>query len=429
MSDYDPGKVRNFDSSYFQQPQRAGWVTHGHPSHINDEEYTAEHHLNRHHQPPRTSEAEKSSAEFAKLIQEVRKRYAEIDQALYEPPPKMIYNADVADASYAFYYKNEERLAEIEEATGLKIDPELSDRYSVVLRDGTGKAYISYRGTDPKNAQDLAEDWRIFTSKTIKNGEGMTPRLASAEAKYLMTAGKYEVAGVAGHSLGGHQSLYIAEKYGVEGSHFNPAVSYEQAFNQTARSSAKQIIYRNVDDPVSIWSAIASLTGKIPNPNRKIHHVPLTESVKDSHSLGNFTFTKAKGTKGMSPKMVAKTAIKRGGDVLMVGFAAYTLGKDITEGKSAGETTRDVFETIIPVDPYSEGVQRRNYQRYWKQKKKDDKAYKQSKKFEERMNAVQNATVPSDAPKEAKDHPERWVEGTHNGKKGGWHYGRFYVEV
>jgi len=341
----------------------------------------------------------------------------------------MIYNADVADASYAFYYKNEERLAEIEEATGLKIDPELSDRYSVVLRDGTGKAYISYRGTDPKNAQDLAEDWRIFTSKTIKNGEGMTPRLASAEAKYLMTAGKYEVAGVAGHSLGGHQSLYIAEKYGVEGSHFNPAVSYEQAFNQTARSSAKQIIYRNVDDPVSIWSAIASLTGKIPNPNRKIHHVPLTESVKDSHSLGNFTFTKAKGTKGMSPKMVAKTAIKRGGDVLMVGFAAYTLGKDITEGKSAGETTRDVFETIIPVDPYSEGVQRRNYQRYWKQKKKDDKAYKQSKKFEERMNAVQNATVPSDAPKEAKDHPERWVEGTHNGKKGGWHYGRFYVEV
>ena len=465
MGDYDPSKVQDFNYTYFQQPIGAGWISaptqrrkplpddhesaprrkplpdEPHPDHEGDEEYTAEHHLKRHHEPPQTSEAESGSVVFAKLIHEVRKRYAEIDQALYEPPPEMIYNANIADASYAFYNKNEERLAEIEEATGLKIDRSLSDEWSVVLHDGEGKAYISYRGTDPKNAQDLAEDWRIFTSKTIKKGEGMTPRLASAEAKYLMTAGKYEVAGVAGHSLGGHQSLHIAEKYGVEGFHYNPAVSYEQAFNQLARSSTKQMIYRNPDDPVSMWSAIASLksklTGKVPNPNRVVHHTPLTESVKDSHSLSNMTKAKAgkfsaTAVEEASTGAKALAVAKRGGEVLMVGFAAYTLGEDIKEGKSAGETAQDVFETIIPVEPIgtSEGEQRRNYQRYWKQKKRDDEAYKQSKGFEERMNARERVRVrvPNDAPKEAKDHPERWVDGTHNGKKGGWLRGIFYVE-
>ncbi len=405
MSDYDLDKVRHFDTNYYQQPQRAGWVSapppppaprrkpvsappapttpeefrakHGHndthPDHLDDEEYTAEHHYRRHHHPPADKVAEARAFEFGKAYYGVRKQMATIAKATYEPPPEMVYNANVADASYAFYYKDEERLAEIEEATGLKIDPELSDRYSVVLHDSEGNAYISYRGTDPKNPQDLAEDWRIFTSKTIKKGEGMTPRLASAEAKYIATASKYKVIGVSGHSLGGHQSLHIAEKYGVEGFHYNPAVSYEQAFNQSGFSKVKQMIFRNPDDPVSLWAGLASaknkLTGRVPNPNRVVHHTPITTSAKDSHGLDNFTKAKRGelsasaveegGARGIASK-AGKAVVKRGGELLAVAFAVAVAGEDIADGKSASETGQDVFETIIPVegDEYEGKVRR-----------------------------------------------------------------------
>jgi len=472
MSDYDVSKVRHFDSSYFQQPKRAGWVSapppppapapaptppeefkrrHGHndthPDHLDDKEYTAEHHYKRHHEPPQSAEAEARAYEFGKAYYDVRKQVADIAKATYEPPPKMVYNANIAEASYAFYYKNEEKMAEIEETTGLKIDPELSDRFSVVLHDNEGNAYISYRGTDPKNAQDLAEDVRIFGSRTIKNGEGMTPRLLSAEAKYLATASKYnKVAGVMGHSLGGHQSLFIAEKFGIEGFHFSPAVSYEQAFKQGGISKVKQVIVRTPDDPVSLWALIASaknkLTGKVLNPNRVVHHTPLTAKGVSSHSLSNATEAKTgkfsataveEATTGAKALKGAKATAKRGGELLSVAFAGYVMGEDIKEGKSAGETTRDVFETIIPVEGDEFEGKVRRYRMEQEQKKRDDEAYEQSKGFEERMNAkyndrVRNAPVPNDAPKEARHHPDRWVAGTHNGKKGGWLGGKFYAD-
>lgn len=189
--------------------------------------------------------------------------------------------AHLANASYQF---NDKRRPEysykkagryLPELRDFDIDHELSGKNSVVLRnDRTGEIHLSFRGTNPKNKGDLGTDAAIMTG-----AEGETKRFRDAENLFLRAKQKYTDGRftTSGHSLGAGQSLHVAEKFDIEGHHYDPAVSWKAALRNKAKG-ARQMIYRTVLDPVSVFSPLARMFG-----NRRIQHVAMSKGNKNPH--------------------------------------------------------------------------------------------------------------------------------------------------
>ena len=93
-----------------------------------------------------------------------------------------------------------------------------------------------------------------------------------------------------GHSLGGNLSLHIAEKYDIEGHHYNAAISPTQVFSKDHHNNNKtQNIYRTKIDPVSVG-------GEVIGDNKKNRNVITVGNNQTSHahSMTNFYDNKAK---------------------------------------------------------------------------------------------------------------------------------------
>lgn len=108
-----------------------------------------------------------------------------------------------------------------DELPDYSLDEGLSDYESVVLHNRQkNHTIIGYRGTLLHDKNDLIEDAKIGLGlhhiKTIH-------RQKQADLKYQRVANTYRDSdiSVAGHSLGGVQSYYVATKHGLEGHHFN----------------------------------------------------------------------------------------------------------------------------------------------------------------------------------------------------------------
>mgnify|MGYP000105397479 CR=1 FL=1 len=104
--------------------------------------------------------------------------------------------------------------------------PSLSDNnHTTFYNRKTGKAVISYRGTDLGNVKDLFTDTAIFFGV-----ERMTPRFSDAldtAKKAQKMYGKKNVE-VTGHSLGGSQALYVTSKTGIPSYAYNPGKTFQQ---------------------------------------------------------------------------------------------------------------------------------------------------------------------------------------------------------
>ncbi len=100
---------------------------------------------------------------------------------------------------------------------GYLIDRELSTPNAHVYKSSADShAVIAYRGTNPKNADDLAADAHIAA------GSRAHQRFREAEDIAQRAMKKYQKVIVTGHSLGGTQALHVNNVFGLDARVFNP---------------------------------------------------------------------------------------------------------------------------------------------------------------------------------------------------------------
>jgi hypothetical protein len=206
--------------------------------------------------------------------------------------------AHLMNSSYDTYYEGIEdahsrlntNAEHIPELKDFRVVSKLTDSNSTVLHNPkTGEVHIAYRGTDPTNVGDIGTDGAILVG-----AEELTKRLRAAERKVFQV--QYELGEVmrfltvSGHSLGGNQSLHVAEMFNLIGYHYNPAVSFRQVFQDIIgawrRNTSRQTIYRTIGDAVSLNSVFSV--------NRRVVHVRNAEGMESalgSHKTDHFHAT------------------------------------------------------------------------------------------------------------------------------------------
>jgi hypothetical protein len=213
---------------------------------------------------------------------------------------------------------------------GYRLDTTLSNQdRSVFSHDGSGRAVVSFRATNPANKYDLATDLGITVGS-----ESLTDRFREAERVTRKTIAKYggtDHVEVAGHSLGGTQSLYVNAHTGVRATAFNPGFgpaqvvgerlshltgglfgAYMPKDNATVYQTGKNDLisvmshwgYAKVDD-VSVTAPGAKDPGAIPGAlGWMVHKIEKKiQSVAQAHSLDNF---RSMGQDGTGPRTSQK---------------------------------------------------------------------------------------------------------------------------
>ena len=206
-----------------------------------------------------------------KLVKESieQHKYAHLSNASYE------YARGLKDGEYSF-----QKAAEyIPELGDFHFDRELSgENAAVLVNPKTKEVFTSYRGTNPKKLGDLGTDVAI-----VAGVERAAPRFRNAKKLQQKVHTKYGSGWrktTGGHSLGGGQSIYVAEKFGIEGFHYDPAISITQALKKSKGSLQK--IFKTTLDPVSFASPLARAFGK----KRKTILVNMRDDSKNTHGLG-----------------------------------------------------------------------------------------------------------------------------------------------
>lgn len=168
---------------------------------------------------------------------------------------------------------------------GYQIDPELSNRNRTLYHNPeTGKAVLSYRGTNLKNKADLGTD--VLLGLGLKEISSRFKNANRAAKKTIEKYGKDNVV-FTGHSLGGSQALYVNSKHGNETHAYNPFVEPKtpkaglltkglfSLFKRPVQNNAT--IYKTRTDPISIFANLSNAIVKTIKPTSK-----------DGHSLKNF---------------------------------------------------------------------------------------------------------------------------------------------
>ena len=195
-------------------------------------------------------------------------------------------------AMAAYYFENQEYVQSelfnpMIELEGYVLDRELStEEHSVFHNSSRQQTVIAYRGTS--NLSDVATDSHVAMGR-----ERHTARYKRSEAVFEKARDKYDGSmAVTGHSLGGGISIHIAEKYDVEGHHFNPAISATQVFSKDHYDNkTTQQIYHTELDPVSVGAHVISDH----QPRRKVHRIDNNPD-HHAHALENFYSNKATRT-------------------------------------------------------------------------------------------------------------------------------------
>ena len=162
---------------------------------------------------------------------------------------------------------------------GFKLDTELSSqKNSVFFNPNTGETVLSFKGTNPKNAEDLWDDLAI-----AGGFETHTSRFKGADKLYNTVEQKYgkDRLKIVGHSLGGSAAMFVGEKHDVETHSYNPGISYRSAFQMHMNNKNASFVYTTRGDPVSILRDVNI------DPHRTFIPVHQT-NLLDSHSVNNF---------------------------------------------------------------------------------------------------------------------------------------------
>jgi hypothetical protein len=250
-------------------------------------------------------------------------------------------------ASASYHFKNQSKaddiLSKLEETKHFQLDKELStEEHSILHNPVTNETVIAFRGTS--NLKDVATDSLVLTSQELKSS-----RLKDSERVFEATAEKYgtDKLTTTGHSLGSTLSLHTAEKYDVEGHHFNPAVSARQA-NQSysgalANNTEKQIIYRTHGDVVSVGGEFT----EAPLSNREIVRVNVrpenTGHFVAHHQLDNF-YTDDGVREGNMIKSEKATLLSTGLDTLDTSLKVGQLGLGVYDAVDGAEKREDTTQ-------------------------------------------------------------------------------------
>lgn len=188
-----------------------------------------------------------------------------------------------ADLANITYLEPSERISAAQ-ALGYDVDYQDADR-ALFFNPKTAKAVLAFRGTDLKRKKNAIRD--IMTDTAILFGKGeKTPRYMESERVLAQAIGskKYSSIETTGHSLGGHQALYLGKEYGIPSRAFNPAFTIKEVATSVrdrliGMRRPNLQIFTTAIDPVS-FGAAASLTGKVYRVKRKRGY--------DPHALEHF---------------------------------------------------------------------------------------------------------------------------------------------
>ena len=131
----------------------------------------------------------------------------------------------------------------------------------VFVNKQTGKATLSFRGSSlTKHAKnDWSSNAEIGASKKLD-----TKAHKKIDTFYNRINAIYDVEHVTGYSRGGHFATFLANKYDINSTAFNPFISVSNIVNAVKGGNAKHTIINITEDLVSVFAPIYELN----NPNQ-----------------------------------------------------------------------------------------------------------------------------------------------------------------
>jgi predicted esterase YcpF (UPF0227 family) len=235
----------------------------------------------------------------------------------------------------------------------LEFSPYLSNRNSAVIHDPvSGKFYVAYHGANGIEGVDKQNIRDVINGNYSKNAEFLESENQLKQLlSYLESSGVNVGKDVhlVGYSLGGSKSLMLAEKYNLEGTHYNPFINplIQHEMADVPKEMMKpQTMARIITDPTTIQSLQPPLHAH----NRKYKHIlPLAENKThlDSHGLDQITKKKPRSVDHIvdGKRNIKGEAINHVGTVagaVAGGYLGYKEGKD-----NSGEVSEEVYRGIL----------------------------------------------------------------------------------
>jgi hypothetical protein len=151
------------------------------------------------------------------------------------------------------------------------------DTFVAVKNISNDSVIIAFRGTNPKNIDDLVANYHIFYGSVER-----CERFKKAEDVYLEYSSRYKNIYLTGHSLGGSQAVYLAKKYGGMCWAWNPGQGLSEDYLNDNN------IYTNINTYHIIGDPISELAG-LENPG-SLHRFPKIDSKNPlvNHAMRNF---------------------------------------------------------------------------------------------------------------------------------------------
>jgi hypothetical protein len=195
--------------------------------------------------------------------------------------------AVLSKASYDYYHHGldtaQKELDSYSQTKGYTIDPKLSNKNAVVLKNGK-QVVISYRGTDLKNPSDLLADTEILLGRD-KVKVFLNDRFDEANQLYEKVKQEYPESEITltGHSLGSAEAIYVGTKNNTKSVSFNEGTSpLDALFSRFGNPEAdkKQTVYITGKDIVSNLSILEPYNIKFVSAKNDLNFL--------SHSLNYF---------------------------------------------------------------------------------------------------------------------------------------------
>jgi hypothetical protein len=276
--------------------------------------------------------------------------------------PKGLYDKGLmVELSYAIQHAqtrehiedaNEDFMAQIQDEN-LEFVPNFSNRNSAVIYDkSNGTFYVAYHGARGIEGVDKQNIKDVINGNFSKN-----PEFLESENQLKQLLEHLEIMGIdtgkhvhlVGYSLGGSKSLMLAEKYNLEGTHYNafinPLIKHEIA-NVPKEMMKPQTMARVISDPTTVQSILPVLQ----KSNRKyIHILPLADNKThlDSHGLDQITKNKPRSLDHIveGKRNIKSEAINHVGTVVGAiggGYLGYKEGKD-----NSGEVSEEIYRGML----------------------------------------------------------------------------------
>lgn len=207
----------------------------------------------------------------AEIMSEAKRHYSGSKTKTIKKDYSQDHHAKLSSLAYEKDLAKKKREAR---RLGYDLDEELStDNHSVFKHRQSGKGIIAYRGTDPKNTDDLLAD------KDIALGQRNHKRFNEALHVGKRAQKKYKELELTGHSLGGTQALHVYEVLGVRTRVFNPGSTPKGQKLKKHSSGVTPEIIRHEDDVISLGYAPHATetyrTGDFEIPDLlKAHNIP-----------------------------------------------------------------------------------------------------------------------------------------------------------